>query len=178
MAPTQPPYRESQTGVELALQAIQGSLEGYKTSVDQGIRDVRQDLKDHTKDERDWQEKIETQLLLMAAVPEKVEEMRKKLDTSGIFQLPDKVRDVTAKLDAHEVVFQQAKGAILASKILWGVAGGLVVLASWLVAQVGLTPRLVAAKDGSPHEQSHVSMPANISVSSPVPAHSVPLPRP
>lgn len=119
----------SETGLEIALQAIQGTLEGYKETVEQGFRDMRNDLKDHEREETRWQERIETEVLKLTALPAKVEAL-------------------STKVEKHEEFVMQGKGAIVASKAIWallGVAAAFVVWVSLNVFGVRFQATSVAA---------------------------------
>ena len=119
--------REMDSGTSFALEAIQGSIEGYKASVEQGFRDLRSDLKDHVRDEERWQERMETEILKLVG-------------------LPGQVESIKTKVEQHEGFFQQAKGAAIASKLLWALLGVAAAGVTWLMTNVLVT----APRTGTP----------------------------
>lgn len=108
-------FRDSSASIEMALNAIQGTLQGYKSSVDQGFRDIRDEIRQHVRDETDWQARMEDKLdaLALAAV---------------------KVPGLERKVEEHDAALQQVKGAIVATKAIWAVLGFVIAGMGWLVS--------------------------------------------
>ena len=118
--------RTSETGMEIALQAIQGSLEGYRQSVENGIHEIRGEIREHVRDEKAWQERIE----------------------EGLFQLttlPGRLDVVEKKVSEHEGYIHQAKGAVLAGKVLYALIGVAVALVTWLATHAFAAQKSEAA---------------------------------
>lgn len=99
------------------IQTIEARLESFGEPIREGIRDIRTDLRNHVRDEGEWQDRMETEVLKLTGLPAQVEAIGKKVE-------------------AHEVVLQQSKGAMLAGKAIWALLGVAAAFVVWLVANV------------------------------------------
>lgn len=132
--------RISQTGVEVALDALRGSLREYKETVNQGLKDIKEDQKEHARKQDDWQEKIETELLRYTGIP-------------------DRMNKVETKVGEHENAFQQLKGAAIAGRAVWVLIGLGVGAVAWLMSHV-ITIEHTAPAVAEPKQPQHVYDPS------------------
>lgn len=97
--------------------AMQSQLQTLTERVDESLRDIRQELRDHYREERAWQTRVEDQLREVLAVPTKLVTIEKM-----VFE--------------HDRIVQQSKGAALAGRLIWVVLGAAVSGLIWLYTHV------------------------------------------
>lgn len=115
--------RDMDSGTEFALQALQGQIKVYTDTVKEKIDDVALQLKEHSKEQREWQIRVEEDLRLAISYGPRIDQLEKQAAT-------------------YEEIYQKSKGAIWASRVMWAILAVVVSALVWAYVQLG--PKVVA----------------------------------
>jgi 5-deoxy-D-glucuronate isomerase len=127
--------RDMDSGTEFALQALQGQIKVYTDTVREKIDGVASQLKEHCQDQKEWQERVESDIRLALAYGPRIEKLERQVC-------------------AYEEIYQKSKGIVWASRAVWAVLGVVVSALLWAYAEFGVRDRVYPHADPPPSVES------------------------
>ena len=124
------PRGEMDSGTEFALQALQAQISNYTTAVREQMQDFTTQLREHSKEQRKWQDGVDDKLAQAVAYGPRID----KLET---------------KVCAFDTMYHQSKGAIWATRAIWVVLGIVVSVLLWVYTNIVVPVTSVSKQQGT-----------------------------
>ena len=125
------------SGTEFVLEALRADIHGYQARVDGGFEEMRGDLREHIREEREWQRNIEGDLRKAVSVEGRVGTLEAKTSNlEPLTRIEPRVGALEIKVGEHSSVFEKTKGALIGARALWVLIGLVFGGIGWMYSQL------------------------------------------
>lgn len=140
------------SGTEFVLEALRADIHGYQARVDGGFEEMRSDLREHIREEREWQRNIEGDLRKAVSVEGRVGTLEAKTSNlEPLSRMEPRVGALEIKVGEHSSVFEKTKGALIGARALWVLIGVIFGGIGWMYSQLFGLGGIASSKTSSVH---------------------------